>query len=320
METGFKTAIAQVNAAFLRRLRLETLQVNLGNMCNQRCIHCHIDASPAGNKVMFRRTIEEVVDFLSRSEDLTLDITGGCPELNPHFRYLVVKAGPHVKKIMVRSNLTVLFETGMEDLPAFYKTNRVKLICSLPCYTKENVDKQRGQGVFDKSIRALELLNQFGYGKEKYLELDLVYNPGGAFLPANQAELEKEYKKILYRQYGIVFNRLLTITNAPINRFEQFLKANGNFDEYMKLLINSFNRDIAGNVMCRNLLSVGWDGAVYDCDFNQARGLALKDGRGKIMKISRLNPQDLEGKEIIFENHCYCCTAGGGSSCRGSLS
>ncbi|GAF88582.1 unnamed protein product, partial [marine sediment metagenome] len=259
-----------------------------------------------------------IVKFLSKKSGLALDITGGCPELNPNFKYLIEQTGSYVKKpIMVRSNLTIFFEKDMESLPEFYKDNKIKLICSMPCYTKENVEKQRGKDVFDKSIRALKLLNNLGYGKE--LELDLVYNPGGAALPGGQDRLERDYKKVLYEQHGIIFNRLLTITNAPIKRFEQYLKANGNFDEYIKLLVDNFNKDIAGNIMCRGLLSVGWNGIIYDCDFNQALGLALRDNNDKILEIGNLDPKELEGKEIIFQNHCYCCTAGAGSSCGGAL-
>lgn len=319
MKSGFKNTILSVDETFITRTTLETIQVNLGSMCNQRCVHCHINASPQSSNIMPGRIMDDIVRFLSRKEGLTLDITGGCPELNPHFRYFVEKTKPYVKKIMVRSNLTILFEEGMEELPGFYKANRIKLICSMPCYTKENVDKQRGEGVFDKSIKALKFLNKLGFGKENDLQLDLVYNPGGAFLPAEQSSLEKDYKKMLYEQHGIGFHHLITITNAPINRFRQYLEANGNFDEYMKLLIDNFNRDVAGNVMCRNLLNVGWNGIVYDCDFNQALGLALRDEDGKIVEIGDLRPQDLAGKEIIFENHCFCCTAGAGSSCSGAL-
>jgi radical SAM/Cys-rich protein len=319
MNNDFKNVMTSVNEVFTKRTLLDILQLNLGNMCNQRCIHCHIDASPKGDKIMSVRIMDDIVRFLSKRRGLILDITGGCPELNPNFRYLIEKSKPYVKKVMVRSNLTVLFEEGMESLPEFYKENKIRLICSMPCYTRDNVEKQRGPGAFDKSIEALRLLNNLGYGREEDLGLDLVYNPGGAFLPGEQAGLENDYKKILCDQYGVTFNRLLTITNAPINRFEQYLKANGNFDEYMRLLIDNFNRDIAGNIMCRNLLSVGWDGIIYDCDFNQALGLALRDDGDKIMEIGHLDPRDLKGKDIIFENHCYCCTAGAGSSCGGAL-
>lgn len=319
MDKDFKSSVLSVDETFSKRITLQILQVNLGNMCNQRCLHCHIDAGPTGDRIMSRRVMDDIVRFLSRKQGLTLDITGGCPELNPGFKYLVEKAVPRVKKISVRNNLTIFFEAGMEDLFQFYKNKRVKLICSLPCYTKENVEKQRGDGVFNKSVRALKLLNDLGYGTQEGLTLDLVYNPGGAFLPGDQEGLERDYKRQLHEQFGIVFNSLLTITNAPIKRFEQYLKANGNFDEYMRLLIDNFNHSIAGNIMCRNLLSVGWDGIVYDCDFNQALGLALRDPEGKIMEIGHLTPDDLEGRDIIFENHCYCCTAGAGSSCGGAL-
>ena len=319
MNNNFKNTILSINKSFARRISLENIQVNLGNMCNQKCIHCHVNAGPKGDKIMSKPVMDDITAFLAKKKRLILDITGGCPELNPNFKYFIEKIAPYAKKIMLRSNLTVLFEPQMEDLPEFYKRNKIKLICSMPCYTKENVEKQRGEGVFDKSIKALQVLNKLGYGKNSDLEIDLVYNPGGAFLPGNQEGLEKDYKRILDEKYGIVFNHLLTIANAPINRFEQYLKANGNFDEYMKLLIDNFNRDIAGNIMCRNLLSVGWDGIIYDCDFNQALGLALRDKQGKIMEIKDINPQDLEDKEIILENHCFCCTAGAGSSCAGAL-
>lgn len=318
MTAEFKEAILLVDESSSKRTGLEILQVNLGNLCNQRCVHCHVNAGPSGAKVMPRRVMDDILSFLSKARGLNLDISGGCPELNPYFRYLIEKAKPLTKRIMVRNNLTIFFEPGMKDLADFYKNNKIKLICSLPCYTKENVDRQRGAGVFEKSIKALKLLNTIGYGKTKALELDLVYNPGGAFLPGNQSDLEKDYRKNL-KGYGIVFNHLITITNVPINRFKQYLEANGNFAEYMKLLINNFNRDVVTNIMCRNLLNVGWDGIVYDCDFNQVLGLAMRDASGRIMEIGALRPPDIAGKEIIFENHCYCCTAGAGSSCRGAL-
>jgi len=319
IKANFKGAVQTVNCGFSKRTVLEILQVNMGNMCNQRCIHCHIGASPKGNKIMSKKIADDIVKFLSKRKGLILDITGGCPELNPNFKYLIEKSKAHAKNIMSRSNMTVFFEKGMEDLPEFYRKNKIKLICSMPCYTEENVNKQRGSGVFAKSVEALKTLNKLGYGKEADLQLNLVYNPGGAFLPGDQQGLEKDYKKILYEKYGIVFNHLLTMTNAPINRFEQYLKANGEYDEYMKLLVDNFNKDIASGIMCRNLLSVGWDGIVYDCDFNQALGLALRDRNGKIMEIGTLEPEELELKDIVFENHCYCCTAGAGSSCGGAL-
>jgi len=269
--------------------------------------------------MMSKKVMGDIVKFLSGSKGLILDITGGCPELNPDFKYFAEKAQPYVKKIMVRSNLTILLEPGMEDMAGFYKKHKIHLICSLPCYTEENVTRQRGPGVFNKSIKALRILNDLGYGREKNLALDLVYNPGGAFLPGNQKNLEEDYKKVLGKQYGVAFNRLITVTNAPINRFEQYLKTNGDFDEYMALLMDNFNRDTAGSMMCRNLLNVSWDGRLYDCDFNQALDLTLRDRKGWVMKVESLNPRDLENKDIIFGNHCYCCTAGSGSSCTGAL-
>lgn len=319
MTGDFKKTMQSQGGSLCRRNALEVLQVNLGNMCNQRCLHCHVNAGPSGDKIMSRRVIDDIIYFLSAAKGLILDITGGSPELNQDFRYLVEKSNSLVKQIKVRSNLTVIFEPQAEGLPEFFKKSKVKLICSMPCYTKENVDKQRGMGVFDKSVKALKQLNELGYGKDDALEIDLVYNPGGIFLPGNQIDLERDYRKNL-KEYGIVFNRLITITNAPINRFREFLEAGGNFDEYMELLIDNFNPDVAGDIMCRGLLSVGPDGIIYDCDFNQALGLSMRDASGRIMEIRNLRPQDIEGKEIIFENHCYCCTAGAGSSCTGALS
>jgi radical SAM/Cys-rich protein len=318
MKRDFKTAILSVDRSFIKRVSLETLQVNLGNMCNQRCSHCHVGASPVGNKIMSRMVMDDIVGFFSKAKGLVLDITGGCPELNPNFKYFIEKTVPLARSIIVRNNLTVLFEPGMEWLPGFYKANKIRLVCSMPCYTRENVDKQRGEGVFDKSIRGLKLLNGIGYGKEAGLELDLVYNPGGAFLPGRQSSLEEDYRRNL-KEYGIAFNHLFTIANAPINRFKNHLEANGDFDKYMKLLIDNFNPGVAADIMCRDLLSVGWDGILYDCDFNQALGLSMRDKSGKIMEVKGLSLSDIEGKEIIFENHCYCCAAGAGSSCKGSL-
>ncbi|NQU94651.1 MAG: arsenosugar biosynthesis radical SAM protein ArsS [Candidatus Omnitrophica bacterium] len=319
MKSDFKEKVYTIDRTYSRRVNPETLQVNLGNRCNQQCAHCHVDASPSGAKIMSKEVMGDIVIFLSKKKDLILDVTGGCPELNPNFKYFIEKAKPHAKEIKVRSNLTVLLEPGMEGMAQFYKDQGVHLVCSMPCYTRENVDKQRGEGVFDKSIKALRILNELGYGKEENLVLDLVYNPGGAVLPGEQSGLERDYKKVLKEKYQVTFSYLLTITNAPIKRFEQYLKANGNFDKYMKLLMDNFNENVAGNIMCRKLLSVGWDGTLYDCDFNQALNLSLKDKSDKTIKVSDISPDELQEREIIFENHCYCCTAGAGSSCEGAL-
>ncbi|MEK7868179.1 MAG: arsenosugar biosynthesis radical SAM (seleno)protein ArsS, partial [Candidatus Omnitrophota bacterium] len=302
-----------------KRDKITTLQVNMGNLCNQNCIHCHMDASPQGKNIMPRKRVNDILKYLSENRGLTLDITGGAPELNPNFDYLVKSARHLVNEIIVRSNLTVIFEPGKENLPNFFKENRIHLICSLPCYTKENVDQQRGNGIFEKSLKALRILNELGYGKDDEMQLDLVHNPIGPNLPVQQDRLEMDYKRNLNKEYGIGFNRLITITNVPLGRFNDYLETNGAHEKYKKLLMNSFNAGVLGNLMCRAFLSVGWDGRLYDCDFNLALGLALKDANGRILTIDTISPVELEGKEIIFGEHCLACAAGSGSSCQGAL-
>ncbi|OGS17849.1 MAG: hypothetical protein A3J83_08620 [Elusimicrobia bacterium RIFOXYA2_FULL_40_6] len=311
----FKSAVKKVNNNFTRRKKLEVLQVNVGDKCNQKCAHCHCLGSPDGSNIMPAEVIADIIIFLYNTPDIVLDITGGAVELNPNLKYLIEEAKPVAREIIVRNNLTIFDDTGMEGFPEFYAKNNVKLVCSMPCYTRENVEKQRGKGVFDKSIKALKNLNKLGYGRQPDLKLDLTYNPGGAFLPVKQSELEKDYKNILLEKYAISFNNLITITNAPINRFREFLKSNGNYDQYMNLLTDNFNSNTTENIMCRNLLSVGWDGRLYDCDFNQAMGLELKD----INELKFLKTADLENREITFGEHCFCCTAGNGSGCAGQL-
>lgn len=316
------TFIQRLNAAekdVVCRSKLKILQVNMGNLCNQECKHCHVNASPKGKRIMSKETVDDCLRFLSYGEDLVLDITGGAPELNPNFDYFVRSARPLVKEIIVRSNLTVLFERGKERLVPFLTKNRVHLICSLPCYTEENVDRQRGNGIFKKSIKALKILNYAGYGRSPGLKIDLVYNPSGAFLPAPQEKLEKDYKLALKKEHGVTFNNLLTMTNAPINRFKEYLDANDEYSRYIDLLETNFNEDVVENIMCRTLLSVGWDGILYDCDFNQAKGMAIKDERGRKLKIRDIVPDNLTGREILFDDHCFSCTAGSGSSCQGVL-
>lgn len=303
----------------LKRGILTTLQVNMGDLCNQSCRHCHIEASPSGKNIMSKEVVDDILRFLSRHKIETLDITGGAPELNPHFDCLIKSARPLVKKLIVRSNLTVFFESGKKYLPEFLKTHKVHLICSMPCYTKENVDRQRGIGVFEKSIKVLSLLNTIGFSKEKDLLLDLVYNPREAFLPAPQDRLEKEYKKVLRENYGIEFNRLLTITNVPIKKFKAYLDSNNDYEKYSLILEGSFNPATLDNLMCRTFLSVGYDGKLYDCDFNLALGFMLQNRSGNPLTVNQLNPDDLEGKEIITGEHCLACTAGSGSSCQGAL-
>jgi radical SAM/Cys-rich protein len=304
----------------LRKRTIEVLQVNMGKYCNQACIHCHVEAGPGRKETMTRETVEAVLRFLSASTIPTVDITGGAPELNPNFDYLVESCVRLGRRVMDRCNLTVIFEPGKDYLPEFFKANRVELICSLPCYTEENVDKQRGEGTFQLSIRALQRFNELGYGDPATgLELHLVYNPLGAYLPPLQDRLEQEYKQILKEEYGIIFNRLYCLANMPITRFEKFLKLRGEYDEYVALLESAFNPATLEKVMCRELLSVGWDGFVYDCDFNQMLNFPLADQNGRALKISELSAEALLDKVILTGNHCYACTAGAGSSCGGAL-
>lgn len=304
----------------LHRRKTDVLQVNMGRYCNQACLHCHVEAGPGRKEIMGRETVEAVLQFLEGSAIPTVDITGGAPELNMNFEYLVKSCVGLKRHVIDRCNLTVLFEPGKDYLPEFFRENGVELIASLPCYLEENVDRQRGDGTFELSIRALQMLNRLGYGMPGTgLTLHLVYNPLGAYLPPPQTELERDYKKILHEKYGIVFNRLYCLTNAPITRFEKFLKLRGEYDQYMRLLESAFNPATLEQVMCRSLLSVGWEGSVYDCDFNQMLDMPLRDEEGRALKIWDLAAQAIEGRQILVGNHCYACTAGTGSSCGGAL-
>jgi len=304
----------------MRKRAIDVLQINMGKYCNQACIHSHVEAGPNRKEMMTRETVEAILRFLERSAIPTVDITGGAPELNPHFDDLVESCGRLQSHVMDRCNLTVFFEPGKDYLPEFFRQHRVELICSLPCYTEENVDRQRGNGTFDLSIRALQLLNLLGYGVPGTgLQLHLVYNPLGAHLPPPQDRLEQDYQRILLERYGIVFNRLYCLANMPITRFEKYLKRRGEYEPYMALLEAHFNAATLERVMCRTLLSVGWDGSVYDCDFNQMLELPLRDRGGKPLKIGELSTTMAEGQAILVGNHCYACTAGAGSSCGGAL-
>ncbi len=301
----------------LTRNRLDILQVNVGKLCNQACHHCHVDASPIRTEIMTRETIVHILSFLETSNIQTVDITGGAPELIPDFRYFVEQIRKQGRRVMVRCNLTVIFEIGQEDLPEFYREHEIELVCSLPCYLEENVDEQRGRGVFTKSIRALQILNEIGYGRpDTGLELHLVYNPVGASLPPPQAELEADYKEELRARYNIDFNKLYTITNMPISRFEEFLKRRGIYDSYMQTLQDNFNPHTLDNLMCRSLISVGWQGEVYDCDFNQMLDMHTF---GREVKLWELTVEDLIGCSVRVRDHCFGCTAGAGSSCGGEL-
>lgn len=303
----------------LRRGALNTLQVNMGDLCNQNCAHCHIEASPKGKNIMSRKVVERILDFLRKNRIKTLDITGGAPELNPDFDYFVESARPLVEELIVRSNLTVLFEKGKGHLPGFFRLHKARLICSLPCYTKENVDCQRGEGVFEKSMRALRLLNEAGFAKQKDLRLDLVHNSLGAYLPGDQGSLEKDYRRALKENYSIEFDRLLTITNVAVKKFRKYLESNNEYEKYSNVLESNFNPRTLKGLMCRTFLSVGYDGRLYDCDFNLALGFELKDARGNLLTIDKLDPNDLEEREILTGEHCLACTAGSGSSCQGAL-
>jgi len=304
----------------IRRKRLDTLQVNLGYKCNQSCVHCHVNAGPTRTEMMTRPTVDEVLAFLRASKVRQLDITGGAPELNPNFRYLVSAAREFGVHVMDRCNLTILSQLGQEDLPAYLVHNNVAVVASMPCYLEENVDRQRGKGVFDASISALQLLNRLGYGQPgSALQLSLVYNPQGPVLPPAQAQLEADYRAHLGSRYGIVFNELYVITNMPIQRFGSTLISKGQFEHYMHLLKNAFKPANLDAVMCRNLVSVDWRGYTYDCDFNQMLGLPLAhQGRART-HVRDLLAVDIERNPIMVADHCYGCTAGQGSSCGGAL-
>jgi radical SAM/Cys-rich protein len=302
------------------RRAIDALQVNMGRYCNQACIHCHVESGPNRTEMMSRATVDAVLRFLSQTSIPTVDITGGAPELNPNFDYLVQSAVSLERHVMDRCNLTVIFEPNKEYLPEFFARNRVELVCSLPCYTPANVDKQRGKGTFELSIRALQILNDLGYGQTgSGLELNLVYNPVGPFLPPLQEKLEQDYKRELRERFGIVFNRLYCLSNMPITRYETHLKLRGEYERYMQLLADNFNPATLDQVMCRNLVSIGWEGSVYDCDFNQMLDLPMRDSAGKPLAIESLSVDQVEQQNIIVGNHCYACTAGSGSSCGGAL-
>jgi radical SAM/Cys-rich protein len=302
----------------LKRERIDVLQVNFGKLCNQSCAHCHVDAGPNRKEAMTRETVNHVLNFISASQINTVDITGGAPELNPNFEYFVSSLKNDNRQIIVRSNLTIILEYPGETLPQFYKKNRVELICSLPCYKQENVDRERGQGVYKKSIEALKILNKVGYGHEhSKLTLNLAYNPGGPFLPPPQKKLEADYKNELFNQYEIVFNNLYVLTNIPINRYEKYLKKIGQYKKYLRLLKENFNPNTIKHLMCRRQVNVGWDGKIYDCDFNQMLGLHLHNG--KTCKIGETTLKEIMEINIQTRDHCYGCAAGSGSSCGGSL-
>jgi radical SAM/Cys-rich protein len=304
----------------LGRRRLDTLQVNVGYVCNQTCLHCHVNAGPTRTESMTRETADQVLEYLAASGATTLDLTGGAPELNAHFRHLVTGARSLGARVIDRCNLTILFEPGQEDLARFLAVNRVEIVASLPCYTAELVDRQRGDGVYERSIAAIRILNGLGYARDgSGLTLDLVYNPQGPTLPPAQEKLEADYKRILGEKTGIVFNRLYTIANMPIQRFGSTLVSKGQFVEYMRLLRSSHSDANLDAVMCRSLVSIDWRGYLYDCDFNQMLGLPLRIAGKARPHLRDVMHRDLDGNAIAVRDHCYGCTAGQGSSCGGAL-
>ena len=312
--------IQQYGFPALRRGRLEALQVNLGYKCNQSCLHCHVNAGPTRTELMSRETILDVLTFIGVAGIKTLDVTGGAPELNPHFRELVVRARELGTHVIDRCNLTILGEPGQEGLAQFLADHQVEITASLPWYTEELVDRQRGKGVYERSIAGLQELNALGYGREgSGLVLNLVYNPQGPSLPPGQAGLEADYKRELGGKYGIVFNRLYTLANMPIQRFGSTLVSKGQFNDYMALLKGAHREENLDGVMCRSLVSVDWQGGVYDCDFNQMLDLPLAMEGKRRPQLSDLIGRDLEGNPIAVRDHCYGCTAGQGSSCGGAL-
>jgi radical SAM/Cys-rich protein len=304
----------------IRRERLKTLQVNLGYRCNQQCLHCHVAAGPKRPEVMNAEVADQVVAALRAVPFEALDLTGGAPEMNPQFRRLVTQARALGVHVIDRCNLTILFEDGQEDLAGFLAGNGVEIVASLPCYLEENVDRQRGKGVFDDSIRALQRLNALGYGEpDGALPLNLVYNPQGPILPPPQAALEADYRRVLAEQYGVRFNRLLALANLPIQRFGSTLLSHGQFDDYVSLLKQAHRDDNLAAVMCRSLVSVDWRGYLYDCDFNQMLGLGMQTSSAQRAHLRDLPRLALDDRPIMVGDHCYGCTAGQGSSCGGAL-
>lgn len=314
----FEEKLAAHGVADLHADTVRTLQVNVGKLCNQACKHCHVDAGPKRTEIMTRETAEQVLAAIRRFRIPTVDITGGAPELNPSFDYLVTEARRTGAHVMVRHNLTVQFAPGKEGLPAFFRDNGVEVIASLPYFLAQQTDAQRGLGVFERSIEALRRLNGVGYGQEGTgLLLNLVYNPVGAFLPPEQASIERDFKREMAARYGVTFNALYTITNMPIRRFLDYLHRSGNYERYMEKLVNSFNPATVSGLMCRTLISVGWDGRLYDCDFNQMLELPLRDSLPQT--VAELDPDRLAARRIATGTHCFGCTAGAGSSCGGAV-
>ncbi len=317
MKGLFKKRIEAVDPRFSRFFRLETLQVNLGDLCNLSCVHCHHHASPHGKRIMGRNVMDKIVAFLERYPGVTLDITGGCPEMNPDFRYFVAATAGRAGRRIIRSNLAIALEPGMEWLPDFYREQALVVMASLPCYETENVEKQRGKGVFTQSIEVLRRLNRQGYGSD--LELHLVHNPGNSSVSGSRDMLELHYRNELLLRFGVTFSRLHCMNNTPIGRFRDSLESKGKYQRYIEHLAEKFNPQATERIMCRTLVSVGWDGVLYNCDFNLAAVMPLMRSDGSLATIDRIEEVIVPGSGIRMAEHCFSCTAGEGSGCGGSL-
>ena len=313
----FERQIVRIKSDGLHSVKIETLQVNLGLLCNQRCTHCHLEASPQRTEMMQWPTMQLVLEASKKAGCQLADLTGGAPEINPYFRRFVAALRQEGLTVQVRTNLTVLLEPGMEEMPEFFRAHRVRLVASMPCYLEENVRAQRGVGTYEKSVEAVKILNALGYGSNPELPLNLVYNPGGPFLPPPQSALEEDYRRELGRRFNITFTRLLTITNMPLGRFRTELIRKKGEEGYMQLLRESFNPQTVKGLMCCHQLSVGWDGTLYDCDFNLALGLPVNHGAPDHIRSFR--PKELRTRRVVTGEHCFACTAGAGSSCGGAL-
>ena len=306
----------------LRHAKTRVLQINVGKLCNLTCAHCHVNAGPKRKEIMTRDTVDRILGWLERTDIPVVDLTGGAPEMIPDFRYFIERLAAVTPRrhVMDRCNLTILLEPAHDGLAEFLAEHRVEIVASMPCYSPANVDAQRGDGVFDRSITALQLLNRVGYGRSPALPLNLVYNPVGASLPGPQGELEEDYKRELLEHFGIVFNNLYTITNVPVSRFASWLRNNNQLGPYMDLLMESFNPAAVGGLMCRDTINVSWTGEVFDCDFNQMLKLQWRRGQGDPgLSLWDIDPAEVENREIRTGDHCYACTAGAGSSCGGAL-
>lgn len=314
---SFRQKMDAVGLFPLRPTNIDIFQVNLGKMCNQTCKHCHVDAGPDRREIMTRETMQQCIDALAQTDIPVVDLTGGAPEMNPDFRWFVEEIRRLGRHVMVRCNLTIIVANPKyHDLPDFYRQHGVEVVSSLPFYNADKTDRQRGEGVFKDSVKALRMLNAVGYGHDGTgLKLNLVYNPAGAFLPGSQEGLRRQFKRVLLDEFGIVFNDLYAITNMPISRYLDYLIASGNYKGYMEKLVNAFNPAAAAGVMCRNTISIGWDGQLYDCDFNQMLDLTVD---GPIRHVSEFNADVLNRRAIVLRDHCYGCTAGAGSSCGGT--